>query len=130
MPLSDERPIHVVSDDAAVRDSIVDLLASVGINVNTFDSLPTDYDVSDLQRRGCLVLDTHDFDLSSAESQSSFAAVCAAMTVILLNDRGDVPMAVIGLKCGAIDVVQKPYQDRRLLDSIIEAMDTDRKSVR
>ena len=62
--------------------------------------------------------DTHNLDLNEVDQRSMLEDVCIAMSVILITDRGDVATAVRGMKSGAVDVVQKPYQENRLLDSV------------
>ena len=117
--------VYVVSDDAAVCDSIKDLLELSGMKAQVFESLHTCYSMTEQHSRRCLVLDTHNIDLGESSQVLLLESVCAAMSVILITDRGDVLTAVRGMKLGATDIVQKPYRTNRLLDSVRQAIDTE-----
>jgi FixJ family two-component response regulator len=71
---------------------------------------------------GCLVFDCHNVDIAEAAQRTELQAVCAATPVIVIADCGDVPTAVCGMKSGAVDIVQKPYRENRLVDSINRAI--------
>jgi two-component system C4-dicarboxylate transport response regulator DctD len=120
--------VYVVSDDAAVCDSIKDLLEPSGMKAQVFESLHTYCSMTEPHSRGCLVLDTHNIDLGESSQVLLLESVCAAMSVILITDRGDVLTAVRGMKLGATDIVQKPYRTNRLLDSVRQAIDTEKYS--
>lgn len=115
--------VSVVSGDTVVCDSIRELVESVGLQAETFLSLQAFLNAVEAERRGCLVLDTHSGDLSNQEQQRGLAECCARMTVILIAERGDVETAVRAMKAGAMDVVQKPYRDSKLLDSIEKGLE-------
>jgi FixJ family two-component response regulator len=117
------RKIFVVSGDTAVSDSIRELVETVGLQAETFHSLLAFLNAVEAERRGCLVLDTHSGDLSNQEQQRVLADCCARMTVILIAERGDVETAVSAMKAGAMDVVQKPYRDNKLLGSIEKGLE-------
>jgi len=114
----DKLNVCVVSDDPAVRDSIKDMIESAGMNAMLFESLHTFRSKTEAELSSCLVFDTHQVDLCEVNQQAALEAVCAAMPVILITDRGDVATAVRGMKSGAVDIVQKPYQKNRLLNSV------------
>ena len=120
--------VYVVSDDAAVCDSITNLLEPSGMKAQVFESLHTYSNMAEPHSHRCLVLDTHNVDLGDANQVSLLESVCAAMSVILITNRGDVLTAVRGMKLGATDVVQKPYRTNRLLDSVRQAIDTENYS--
>lgn len=117
--------IFVVSDDAAVGDSIKDLVESAGLRAENFPSLRAFLDAVEPGRRGCLVFDAHVGDLRDRQRQTRLAVAYSRIPVILLTDRGDVAMAVHAVKTGARDVVEKPYRDKNLLDSINRVMQED-----
>ena len=112
----------MVSDDAAVRDSIQDMVESIGMNATMFESLRRCRSMAQPQSSGCLVFDTHNVDLGERSLRSTLESVCTAIPVILITDRGDVSTAVRGMKSGVVDIVQKPYQEYRLLDSVNNAI--------
>ena len=120
------RPIvFVVCADAAVSDSIKALVESANLPAATFRSLQMFLDSVEPARRGCLVLDAHITDLRNPHWQASLAAAYTRMPGLLLTDRGDVPTAVRAVKAGAMDVVQKPYREQKLLDAIINVLQAD-----
>ena len=120
------RPVvFVVSADAAVSDSVKNLVESAGLPAETFRSLQIFLDALEPGRRGCLVLDTYISDLRDPQWQSRLAAAYTLIPGLLITDRGDVQTAVRAVKAGAMDVVQKPYRDENLLDSINKALQAD-----
>jgi FixJ family two-component response regulator len=117
--------VFLVGDDPAVCDSITELIESTGLQAETFRSLQSFLDAVPPRRRGCMVVDADSSDLNSREQQVNLADLCATMPVILIIAHGDVPMAVRGLKAGAMDVIEKPYRDKQLLDSIHKALEAN-----
>jgi FixJ family two-component response regulator len=113
--------VFVVSDDSAIRDSLSELVASAGLRAETFPSLEVWLEAVQPERRGCLVLDARVRHSTGPERLVSFASMCAKRPVLLLIDRGDVPIAVRAIKDGAVDVLEKPYRDESLLESIKRA---------
>ncbi len=109
--------VFVVSEDPAIRDSLSELVASAGLHAEASQSLE---DVPPT-RRGCVLLDARALDFTRPEQVASFSAVCAQRPVLLLIDRGDVPVAVRALKGGAVDVLEKPYRDASILERITRA---------
>ena len=121
-----EKPtVFVVSADAAVRDSVTDLVESAGLHAETFPSLRVFLDAVEPDRRGCLVFEAQIDDLNDPEQQARIVAACAILPGLLITDRGDVPSAARAIKSGAMDVVQKPYRDQHLLYSIEKALQAD-----
>ena len=118
--------VFVVSDDPAVRDSLSELVASAGLTAETFPSLEVWLEADQSERRGCLVLDTRARDLTGPERLERFASVCARRPVLLLIDRGDVPIAVSAVKHGAVDVLEKPLREADLLERVKRAAATER----
>ena len=117
--------VFVVSADPAVSDSIKNLVESVGLPAETFRSLSIFLDAVEPARRGCLVLDAHIRDLRDPQWQASLGAAYNRMPGLLITDRGDVPTAVRAVKAGAMDVVQKPYREQKLLYAIINVLQAD-----
>ncbi|MBK1650275.1 DNA-binding response regulator [Rhabdochromatium marinum] len=120
-----EQWVFVVDDDADVRDSIAELLDSVGLRVECHASAQAFLDAYDAERSGCLVLDVRMAGMSGLELQQRLIAMGAERPVILLTGHGDVPMAVEAMKAGALDFLQKPYRDQSLLDAINRALSAD-----
>jgi FixJ family two-component response regulator len=117
--------VFVVDDDEAVRDSIQELVESVGLQAEGYDSALAFLDAFESQRPGCLVLDVRMAEMSGLVLQERLNELKASIPVILLTGHGDVPMAVQAMRSGAVDFIQKPYREQALLDSINVALATD-----
>ena len=125
MRVSEAATVFVVDDDAAVRDSIAELVVSVGLRAESYGSGAEFLDAFDPARAGCLVLDVLMAEMSGLVLQQRLNALGAGIPVIVLTGHGDVPMAVAAMKAGAVDFVQKPYRDQALLDAINTALARD-----
>jgi FixJ family two-component response regulator len=121
----EEQTVFIVDDDAAVRDSIQELLESVGLRAESYASGQAFLDNLQPQRPGCLVLDVRMAGMGGLVLQEKLNELGAGIPVIIITGHGDVPMAVRALKAGAVDFVQKPYRDQLLLDSINNALTVD-----
>lgn len=117
--------VFIVDDDDAVRDSIIELVDSVGVNARGYESAQAFLDDYDADRPGCLVLDVRMAGMSGLALQDRLNAIGATIPVIMLSAHGDVPMAVEAMQKGAMDFIQKPYRDQKLLDSINRALARD-----
>lgn len=110
--------VFVVSDDPAVRNSLSELVASTSLRAETAASLEAWRAAVRPDRAGCLVLDASARDFAGADHLARFAAICAERPVLLLVDRGDVPIAVRAIRSGAADVLEKPCRGESLLERI------------
>jgi two-component system response regulator DctR len=123
--------VHLVDDEAAVRDSLGFLLESRGLMVRTFDSgeaLLAWLDApghKPVQPRGCFILDIRMNGMSGLELHQCLREREVATPVLFLSGHGDIPMAVEALKAGAFDFLEKPYSDNTLVDRIESAMKID-----
>ena len=120
-----EQTVFIVDDDDAVRDSIKELVESVGLQAEGYDSALAFLDAFESQRPGCLVLDVRMAEMSGLVLQERLNELEASIPVILLTGHGDVPMAVQAMRSGAVDFIQKPYREQALLDSINAALARD-----
>ena len=117
--------VFIVDDDAAVCDSIQELVESVGLRAESFASGQAFLDHYQPEHSGCLVLDVRMAEMSGLLLQEKLNALGASIPVIIITGHADVPMAVHALKAGAVDFVQKPYRNQLLLDSINNALTMD-----
>lgn len=117
--------VFIVDDDKGVRNSIRELLASVGLRGETYESAHSFLDAFDPERPGCLVLDVRMARMSGLALEAKLAEMGAHLPIVFLSGHGDIPMAVGAIKRGAVDFVQKPYQEQQLLDAINEALRRD-----
>ena len=121
----EEPTVFIVDDDDAVRDSIHELIESVGLRAQGYNSGQAFLDDFQPERPGCLVLDVRMAGISGLVLQEMLAEQGARIPVIIITGHGDVPMAVRALQSGAVDFIQKPYRDQLLLDSINNALAAD-----
>lgn len=116
--------VFIVDDDQAVRDSLADLVDSVGYRYASY-ATATDFlaDYS-IDRLGCLVLDIRMPGMSGLELQQELIRREALLPIIFITGHGDIPMAVQAIQNGALDFIQKPFRDQDLLDRINQALNS------
>ncbi|MDL2398795.1 response regulator transcription factor [Rhizobium mayense] len=121
-----DRPlVLIVDDDDDVRDSLQELMLSVGLDARSFAS-PRELLESELpERPGCLVLDVRMPGSSGLDLQYQLALRGNAKPIIFLTGYGDIPMTVQAMKGGAIDFLTKPFRDQTLLDAVIAGIERD-----
>ena len=105
-----------------VRDSIQELVHSVGLRAEVYASAHQYLETFDPERPGCLVLDVRMAGMSGRALQAKLNEMHARIPIVFISSYGDIPMAV---KAGAVDFVQKPYHEQQLLDSINEVLRRD-----
>ncbi len=121
--MSDTSPIvFVVDDDDAVRDSLMDLVDSVGLNARAFASGKEFLDDFDASIPGCLVLDIRMPGMSGLDLQDRLVELGSKLPIVFITGHGDIPMAVRAVQRGAIDFIQKPFRDQELLDKVNQAL--------
>ncbi|WP_078120341.1 response regulator FixJ [Thiosocius teredinicola] len=120
-PLS-KSTVFVVDDDQAMRNSLKWLIESVGVQVESFSSADDFLAQYQPGRSGCLVLDVRMPGMSGLELQEHLAERSIHIPVVIITGHGDVPMAVRAMKAGAIDFIEKPFNDEVLLDAIRRAI--------
>ncbi|MCU7814093.1 MAG: response regulator transcription factor [Candidatus Thiodiazotropha sp. (ex Rostrolucina anterorostrata)] len=121
-----KRPtVFVVDDDQAMRNSLKWLIESVSMQVEIFESADAFINSYYPGRSGCLLLDVRMPGMSGLELQEYLRANQIAIPVIIITGHGDVPMAVRAMKSGAIDFIEKPFNDELLLESIRHALALD-----
>mgnify|MGYP001764081786 CR=1 FL=1 len=120
-----EPTVFIVDDDEAYRDSLAELMASVGLPCECFASALDFLAVFDARRAGCLVLDVRMARMSGLALQARLKELGAALPIVFISGHGDIEMAVKAIKDGAVDFVQKPYREQQLLEAINEALRRD-----
>ncbi|WP_044558605.1 response regulator transcription factor [Azospirillum sp. B4] len=114
--------IAILDDDAAVRDSLRFLLLASGYQAMVFPS-PLAFLESDAPTRcACLVADVRMPELTGLEVQERLVAAGYGLPVIIMTGHGDVPLAVAAMKAGAVDFIEKPFEEETLLASIQAAL--------
>ncbi|WP_457667221.1 response regulator transcription factor [Thiolapillus sp.] len=117
--------IFIVDDDTQVRQALALLMESVGLQVQAFPSADAYLEQFDPEAPGCLILDVRMPGMSGLELQARLAAEVMHPPVIVITGHGDVPMAVRAVQAGAVDFIEKPFNDQALLDSVHRALDID-----
>ena len=125
--MSSEPTVFVVDDDQAMRNSLKWLIESVAFRVETYSSAKDFINNYYPGRSGCLLLDVRMPGMSGLELQQYLNEHQIQIPIIIITGHGDVPMAVRAMKAGAVDFIQKPFNDEFLLDSIRNAMALDEK---
>ncbi len=126
---SQSRPtVFVVDDDAAMRDSLRWLLESAQLSVQTFDSAEALLAVARPDACGCLVLDVQMPCLSGPELMDELKRRHVHLPILFLSGHGDIPTVVQAMKGGAVDFLQKPYDNALLLERIGKALTLDADS--
>ena len=123
--MSNQPTVFVVDDDQAMRNSLKWLIESVAMNVETYESADAFIHSYYPGRSGCLLLEVRMPGMSGLELQEYLTSHQIAIPVIIITGHADVPMAVRAMKSGAVDFIEKPFNDELLLESIRHAMALD-----
>jgi len=118
--------VFIIDDDAAVRESVQDLLESVGLRSESFGTAEEFLRCKRPDGPSCLVLDVRLPGVSGLDFQRRLADARVQIPIIFVTGYGDIPMTVKAMKSGAVEFLAKPFQDRELLDAIRQALDRDR----
>ena len=122
--MTDRDPtIFVIDDDPSVRSSLERLLRSVGLDVRTFASAQEFLHGGPPEAPGCLVLDVRMPGLSGLDLQEELADRGIPLPIIFMTGYGTIPMSVRAMKAGAVDFLEKPFDDQNLLDTIYNAIE-------
>jgi RNA polymerase sigma factor (sigma-70 family) len=127
--VSDVPTVFVVDDDAAVRDALRWLVEPLGLPVEVFPGASAFLAAYDPSRPGCLVLDVRMPGMSGPELQTELAKRGSRLPIIMVTAHGTVPLAVRAVQAGALDVIEKPYDPRQLLERIHQAIAADRRAL-
>lgn len=121
--MSDKATIHIIDDDAAMRDSLVFLLDVNGYAAKAFETAD-DFLKDDAARTSnCVISDIRMPGMNGIELVRKLRNEGAPCPVILITGHGDVALAVEAMKAGAADFIEKPFDDAALLDAIRIALE-------
>ena len=120
--------VFIVDDDPSHRDSLQFLLESVGMEVRSFSSARDFLDGADPETPGCLLLDVRMPGMSGLDLQDELAKAKSSLPIIFITGHGTVPMTVRAIKAGAVDFLQKPYDEQDLFNAIHQAIEQDRQT--
>ena len=113
--------VYVVDDDEAVRDSLQWLLEGKDYRVQCFDSAETFLSRYDPREVACLIADIRMGNMSGMELQERLLERHSPLPIVFITGHGDVPMAVESMKKGALDFIQKPFNEDDLT-ALVERM--------
>jgi two-component system, LuxR family, response regulator FixJ len=114
--------VYVIDDDAAMRDSLNFLLDSSGFGVTLFDDAQAFLDALPNLAFGCVVSDVRMPGLDGIELLKRMKAQHSPFPILIMTGHGDVPLAVEAMKLGAVDFLEKPFDDDRLTGMIETAI--------
>ena len=118
--------VFIVDDDRGMRQSIQDLVESVGLRAESFATGGEFLKRKPTNDPSCLVLDVRLPQMSGLDFQRQLAEAGMQIPIIFVTAHGDVPMSVRALKSGAVEFLTKPFRDQDLLDAIQQALQRDR----
>jgi two-component system, LuxR family, response regulator FixJ len=113
--------VHIVDDEEPVRKSLAFLLGMAGFAVRMHDSASDFLAAAPGIRNGVLVTDLRMPDMSGVELLRNLWSAKATLPAIVITGHGDVPMAVEAMKAGAIDFIEKPFEDVVIIEAIQRA---------
>lgn len=120
--MTPEPTVFVIDDDEAVRRFLSGLVESVGLRIEAYASARGFLDAYEPGRPGCILLDIRMPEMSGLELQKELRARNIHLPVIILTGHGDVQVAVRAMKAGAVDFIEKPFNNQLLLDRVQEAV--------
>jgi two-component system, LuxR family, response regulator FixJ len=121
--MDDRTVIHVIDDDAAMRDSLAFLLDVNGFKPQVYDSADAFLKATSLEIARCVVSDIRMAGMTGVELARKLKAGGSTCSVILITGHGDVALAVEAMKAGAVDFIEKPFDDYALLGAIRSALE-------
>jgi two-component system, LuxR family, response regulator FixJ len=114
--------VHIVDDDDAVRQSLAFLLSSAGLPVRLYDSASAFLAGLSTPQNGCLITDIRMPGMSGIELLKRLREKSYLMPAIVITGHGDVPLAVEAMKAGAVDFIEKPFEQEAILNAVKRAL--------
>jgi two-component system, LuxR family, response regulator FixJ len=116
--MPDNGVVYVIDDDEAVRQSLEFLLGTADIEVRTYPSAKAFLDGLSEVAAGCVITDVRMPGMSGIELLQRVQEIRPGLPVIVITGHGDVPLAVEAMKVGAVDFLEKPFDDELLLAAV------------
>lgn len=126
--MADAPIIHIIDDDASLREALDSLFRSTGLTTRQYESVAAFMDALPGEGPGCLVLDVRMPGMSGLEFQQKLEELGVRLPAVLMTGHGDIPMSVRAMKAGAVDFLAKPFRDQEMLDAVAAALEKDRAS--
>jgi len=121
--------VFVIDDDLSMRESLKNLIRSVGLRAEAFGSADEFLGSQRMEGPGCLVLDVRMPGMSGLDLQKRMVEAGTDIPIIFLTGHADIPMSVQAMKAGAAEFLTKPVREQDLLDAIQQALERDRAAV-
>ena len=121
--MPDNRIVHIVDDDEAVRQSLAFLLSSAGLAVRLYDSASAFLAGLASVKGGCLITDMRMPDMTGLELLHALKARACGLPAIVITGHGDVALAVEAMKAGAVDFIEKPFDEEAILHAVQAALE-------
>jgi two-component system response regulator FixJ len=115
--------IFIVDDDPDIRDSLSMLLQSAGYATQSFESATSLLDSPAPETVGCLIVDVQMPEMDGITLQKELVERRSPLQVIVMTGHADIPIAVGAMKAGAVDFLEKPFDEPVLLQSVRRALD-------
>jgi two-component system response regulator FixJ len=125
-----EPVIYVIDDDEAVRQSLEFLLKAAGVTVRSFDSAKSFLDTLADVRFGCVITDVRMPEITGIDLLRRVKEAKPELPVIVITGHGDIALAVEAMKIGAVDFLEKPFDDDHLLTAVRSALDKEAETVK
>jgi FixJ family two-component response regulator len=119
--------VHVVDDDASMRDALEGLFDTVGLDTQTYATARDFLAKCLCDRPGCIVIDIRLPDMNGLDIQVRLTGKGVRLPVVMMTGHGDIPMSVRAMKRGAVDFLAKPFHDQDMLDAVMAAIEHDRQ---
>jgi len=114
--------IFVVDDEFVIRDSLSMLIESVGFKVKTFDSAISFLEQLDISIPACILIDIRMPHMDGLELQEQLAIKKCEMPIIFISGHADIPISATAFRAGAVDLIEKPFNSKLLLQRINECV--------
>ena len=126
--LEDDPIVFIVDDDDSVRKALTRLIKSVDLNAEAFASAHDFLKRESHNGPACLILDMRMPGLSGLDLQDELVAAGRTLPIIFISAHGSIPISVRAMKAGAVDFIEKPFEDQTLLDAINQSLKKDRQA--
>lgn len=125
--MNEQQTVFVVDDDRNFVDALVLTLEVAGLKVEPYSSAREFLQRWSPERTGCLVADIRMPAMSGLELQRRLAGTPNSLPIVFVTGHGDISMASQAFRAGAVDFLEKPFEDRQLLSSVHRALEKDRR---
>lgn len=115
--------VHVIDDDEGARDSLAFLLRANAVEVRTYESAGAFLKAARQLKSGCIITDLRMPEITGMDLLRRLRELKVLLPVIVITGHGDVPLAVEAMKFGAVDFLEKPFDDEILLGAVRSALD-------